>query len=144
MNKQAIPRLVPQSNEVDLGSEVRSPIDILRAQTSYWKDLTNGDVLGEVESTFTIPTRVAYWFGFVVPALNGYRYQLFMIEHALEFYPAWLSLERGDPNPIQVLNEEELYTALRTQFRSERTLNIVRKLRALVAEAQTEKAQEKD
>ena len=144
MTKQAIPRLVPQPNEVDLGGEVRSPIDVLRAQTAYWKDLTNGDVLAEVERAITTPDRIAYWFGFVVPTLDGYRYRLFLVEHGLEFYPAWLSSERGDPNPIEVPDEEALYAELRTRFSSEKTLNIVRQLRALAAETQAEKALEKD
>lgn len=144
MTKQAIPRLVPQPNEVDLGGEVRSPIDVLRAQTAYWKDLTNGDVLAEVERTITTPDRIAYWFGFVVPTLDGYRYRLFLVEHGLEFYPAWISSERGDPKPIEVPDEEALYAELRTRFSSEKTLNIVRQLRALAAETQAEKALEKD
>lgn len=144
MTKQAIPRLVPQPNEVDLGGEVRSPIDVLRAQTAYWKDLTNGDVLAEVERTITTPDRIAYWFGFVVPTLDGYRYRLFLVEHGLEFYPAWISSERGDPKPIAVPDEEALYAELRTRFSSEKTLNIVRQLRALAAETQAEKALEKD
>lgn len=144
MTKQAIPRLVPQANEVNLGDEARSPIDVLRAQTAYWQELTNGDVLGEVERTITTPNRVAYWFGFVVPALDGYRYRLFLVEHGLEFYPVWLSSERGEQNPIEVPDEEALYAELRTRFNSEKTLNIVRQLRALAAEAKTEKAQEED
>jgi hypothetical protein len=144
MTKQAIPRLVPQPNEVDLGGEVRSPIDVLRAQTAYWKDLTNGDVLAEVERAITTPDRIAYWFGFVVPTLDGYRYRLFLVEHGLEFYPAWISSERGDPKPIEVPDEEALYAELRTRFSSEKTLNIVRQLRALAAETQAEKALEKD
>lgn len=144
MTKQAIPRLVPQPNEVDLGGEVRSPVDVLRAQTAYWKDLTNGDVLGEVERTITTPDRIAYWFGFVVPALDGYRYRLFLVEHGLEFYPARLSFERGDPNAIDVPDEEALYAELRTRFSSERTLNIVRQLRALAAETKDEKVPAED
>jgi hypothetical protein len=144
MTKQAIPRLVPQPNEVNLGGEARSPIDVLRAQTAYWKELTNGEVLAEVERTITTPGRVAYWFGFVVPALDGYRYRLFLVEHGLEFYPVWLLSERGDQNPVEVRDEEALYDELRTRFRSERTLDVVRQLRALAAETQVAKAQEED
>ncbi len=144
MTKQAIPRLVPQPNEVNLGGEERSPVEVLRAQTGYWKELTNGEVIAEVERTVTTPDRVAYWFGFVVPSLDGYRYRLFLVEHGLEFYPARLLSERGDPNPVEVPDEEALYKELRTRFRSERTLDVVRQLRALAAESRAESAQGED
>lgn len=136
MTKQAIPRLVPKANEVDLRGEVRSPIDVLRAQIAYWKELTNGEILAEVERTLTKPDRVAYWFGFVVPALEDYRYRLFLVEHGLDLYPLWISSGRDDTTPVEVLDEEALYAELRARFSSEATLRIVRQLHALAAEAQ--------
>lgn len=139
MTKQAIPRLVPQPNEIDLGSEARSPIDVLRAQTGYWSDLTNGEIVGDVERTVTTPDRVAYWFGFVVPVLDGYRYRLFLVEHGLTFYPAWISSDRGDPQPVEVHDEETLYAELRARFSAEKTMSIVRQLHALAMEARPQK-----
>jgi hypothetical protein len=145
MTKQAIPRLVPLANEVTLGDDARSPIDVLRAQTGYWKDLTKGEILGEVERTITTPDRVAYWFGFVVPSLDGYRYRLFLVEHGLEFYPAWISSGREDAAPVEVSSEEALYAELRKRFSSEKTLRTVRQLHALAEETQAAKAaEEKD
>jgi hypothetical protein len=144
MTKQAIPRLVPKANEVNLGGDARSPIDVLRAQTDYWKELTNGEVLAQVERTITTPDRIAYWFGFVVPALDGYRYRLFLVEHGLEFYPAWVSSERGDPHAVEVRDEEALYVELRARFNAERCLESVRQLRALAAEAHTTEAAEEE
>jgi hypothetical protein len=144
MTNQAIPRLVPQANEVNLGGDARSPIDVLRAQTEYWKELTNGEVLGEVERTITTPDRVAYWFGFVVPALDGYRYRLFLVEHGLEFYPVWVSSARGEQDAVEVSDEEALYAELRARFNAEKTLKIVRQLRALATETQAGKATEEN
>ena len=70
MSHPAIPRLVPHANEIQLDPETRSPIDVLRAQTDYWRELTGGEVIGDVERTLSTSDRVAYWYGFVVPALD--------------------------------------------------------------------------
>lgn len=141
MTMREIPRLVPQANEINLDDDdARSPIDVLRAQTGYWSDLTNGEVRAEVERTVTTPDRVAYWFGFVVPALDGYRYRLFLVEHGLEFYPAWISSGRDDAHPVEVRDEEALFAELRARFSAEKTVSIVRRLHALATEARPQRA----
>lgn len=135
MTKQPIPRLVPEADAFALGAKERSPIEVLRAQTDYWGEATGGLIVGEVERTVTAPDRVAYWFSFVVPALDDYRYRLFLVEHGLEFYPVWISSGRDDAQPVEVRDEEALFDELKTRFRAERTMRIVRQLRALAMEA---------
>jgi len=135
MTKQAIPRLVPEASQLDLGADTRSPIDVLRAQLDYWKEATNGKVLGQVEATTSRTSVVAYWFGFVVPAMDNYRHRLLLVEHGLEFYPAWISSGPDETDQVQVENEEELFAELGKRFKSEETRRIVRQLSALAAEA---------
>ena len=135
MTKQAIPRLVPDAREIDLGADARSPIEVLRSQISYWKEATNGKVLGQVEGTTTEKDLFAYWFGFVVPAMNDYRYRLFLVEHGLDFYPAWISSGRDAADVVEVQDEEALFAELGKRFRAEETLRIVRQLSALAKES---------
>lgn len=134
MTKQSIPRLVPNANELSLAAAERSPIEILRVQADHWRDGTGGEVAGQVERTITTPDRIAYWFGFVVPALDDYRYRLFLVEHGLEFYPVWISSDR-DSTRVELMNEDEFCNELRVRFADPKTLGIVRQLRALAMEA---------
>lgn len=135
MSHPAIPRLVPHANEIQLDPETRSPIDVLRAQTDYWRELTGGEVIGDVERTLSTSDRVAYWFGFVVPALDDYRYRLFLVEHGLDFYPAWVRAGRDDDSPVEVADEAALCAHVAERFRAPTTVSIVRRLHALAREA---------
>lgn len=139
MKKQSIPRLVPNANELNLNTEERSPIDILRAQIDPWRDVTNGEVVGQVERTVTTPGQVAYWFGFVVPALDNYRYRLFLVEHGFDFYPVWISTDKGEQR-LELRNEEEFCSELRARFADPKTTSIVRQLLAIATEARPPRA----
>lgn len=135
MAKQVIPNLVPPAHELKAAEDITSPIEVLKIQAKHWTEQTGGEVVGEVEpTTQSAPNRFAYWFGFVVPALNGYRYRLFLVEHGLEFYPLLIARKRGDGDAVEVEDEEQYYNELHKRFSAAETLAVVRKLRALVAE----------
>ncbi len=140
MSQSAIPRLVPHANEISLDAEVRSPIDVLRAQTGYWSELTSGEVTATVEATVTTPGRVAYGFSFVVPAVDDYRYRLFLVEHGLDLYPAWIREDRADAHSLEVGDEATLYARLGEIFRSQHTVKVLKSLRALALEARPKKS----
>lgn len=136
MAKQAIPNLVPSAHELRAADDITSPIEVLKIQAKHWTEQTGGEIVGDVEpTTQTAPDRFAFWFGFVVPALNGYRYRLFLVEHGLDFYPLLIARKRGDEDAVKVETEEQYYTELQRRFGADETLATVRKLRALVAEA---------
>lgn len=139
MSQPAIPRLVPHANEISLDAEARSPIDVLRTQTDYWGELTDGEVTAVVEDAVTTPGRIAYGFSFVVPAVHDYRYRLFLVEHGLEFYPAWIRLDRGEAHAVEVADEATLCVRLGEIFRSPDTLKALKSLRALALEARPTK-----
>ena len=109
-------------------TEVRTPLSILREQASMLGPKTNHLLEARVDSDVSNGT-FYHRFTLVVPALDNYTYQLFVIEHGIDLYPV---KELGDP---QRLNDEAEFTEwLRQRLTSPQTRKI---LSNLVAQAQS-------
>ena len=112
-----------------------SPAAILRAQAATWTERTNGEIVAEVEPAQVSSDKFVYWFSFVVPALDDYRYRLFRVEHGLELYPLRIAAGRTPESAIADVDDEDaLYNALGRIFAAPETLNVVRQLRSMIAE----------
>ena len=134
MSSSKIRDVVPPAREIAGGEGPLSPVTILRAQAERWTERTNGEIVAEVEPARASSDKLAHWFSFVVPALDGYRYRLFRLDHGIELYPLEIRRGRAEDAGEVVLNEEELYDALQRLFTAPETLNVVRQLRGLIAE----------
>lgn len=140
MSNRMIRDVVPPSQEIEAGEEQLSPASILRAQADTWTQRTHGEIVGEVEPARAASDKLAYWFSFVVPSLDGYRYRLFRVEHGVDFYPLRIAAGRMEDAPVVVHDEDQLYDELRRIFAESTTLNVVRQLRALAAEQRRARA----
>jgi hypothetical protein len=126
--------VVPPAAEIDPREEALSPVTILRAQAETWTERTSGELVAEVEPAQTSADRLAYWFSFVAPALDNYRYRLFRVEHGIDLYPLRIANGRAAEEVAEVGDEDGLYDALQRIFAAPGTLNVVRQMRSLVAE----------
>lgn len=95
-------------------------------QPLQWRDWSKG-ALAELTNQFR------YSFDLVAPALNHYRYQLFVLSYGIDLYPvifrldsdiaAELSIAPGQP--FQVNSEADLVEALRAIFNSSKTQRVI-------------------
>jgi hypothetical protein len=121
--------VVPLAAELDPCNEP-SPAAILRKQAAIWTERTHGAIVGDVEPTrASDEDRIAYAFGFVVPALADFRYRLLRVEHGPGFYPLRIF---GRNAVVDVADEDSFYDALRTLFAAPATLYVVRQLRSML------------
>ncbi len=133
-NRRSIRDVVPPAGDINLEEESLSPATILRAQAATWTQRTNGEIIAEVEPARVSSDRLGYWFSFVVPALDGYRYRLFRLEHGIDLYPLRIAAGRTPDEATEVDDEEGLYEELQRIFTAPATLSAVRQLRSLVAD----------
>lgn len=143
----SIPNLWPDDTAV---CTLRAPVTILREQAKFLGDKTQHVVEGLVESQFlgepdfldghTVaesPSRFSrHFFYLIAPALGGYHYLLFYIQHPTSvFYPLKI-FPRGEQNskPITVESEEKFTEILTHLFAHEETKRIVR---TLIAQSRT-------
>src|SRR5262249_4159619 len=94
---------------------------------------TSGEIVAEGEPARTSSDGLAYWFSFVAPTLDNYRYRLFRVEHGIDLYPLRIASGRAAEQVTQVDDEEGLYTEPQRIFAGPATLNVVRQVRRLVA-----------
>ncbi len=101
-----------------------TPSVILKVQASNLASKTGGVVLGEVLSS-TDGEHINITFYLVAPALNQYKYKLFLISHGFSYYPLTIFVS-SRPGPIVVRNEAEFLERLREIFQSEETTRAIR------------------
>ena len=116
-------------------AEVVTPAAILRQQASLLGPKTKNLVEAEVKVR-TDPDENGFIldFNLVVPALGGYRYRLFRLEHGPELYPVTVGEGlRPQLAPIEgyrLRSEKELLDYLGEVLSSKRTTELVAALRA--------------
>ncbi len=133
----------------DLAAEATvTPLAILREQAANLTVKTNGLLEGRVTTGFEpqFPggrARLRHAFQIVVPAFEGFTYELFMVAHDPEApYPVFIRDLRSnnsenpfDPAPLpdrRIGSEEELVKYLQGLFSSERTQRLIGVLLAQV------------
>ena len=129
---QPIPDLWP---EIEESREV-PPVAILREQAALLGNKTNYLLQGRVGSVALSSGRFYHSFFIVAPALDGYEYKLFAIEHGPDQYPVFAdALEGTDPSKVSRLSlnsEEELLDYIRKILNSDKTKRILGSLLAQV------------
>lgn len=118
-------------------TSARSPVAILRQQAAYLGDKTQNIVQAEV-STSTTSTRrgvlpfadtppydFAHTFRLVAPALDNYKYDLFIVMHNMTFYPLMLTYEG---KRYEADNEHAFIRELQAILSSPRTTEIIDQL----------------
>lgn len=112
------------------------PVAILKEQGSLLGQRTKNLVEGRVsaadaEGPGFSDQDFCYEFDLVAPAL-GYRYQLFRIQHGVDFYPLGIDWDSPDNVSISNLhgeagieNEEKFLEALEIIFSSEKTRKVI-------------------
>ncbi len=66
--------------------KINTPISILREQASELGKSTNNLVEARVNQVDSSTVMIKYNFEFIAPALGGYRYRIFSIEHDIRTY----------------------------------------------------------
>lgn len=123
--------------ELKLG-EVLTPVAILRQAAAQLGTMTKNLVEASVETTVVGP-QLRHTFVLVVPALSGYKYELFSIQHGVDPWPANVVRYRPPSSDIPVppdeglRNEAEFVAWLKDKLASEKTRNIINNLYAHVS-----------
>jgi hypothetical protein len=103
-------------------TSVRTPVAILREQAALLGKKTQNVIEGRVDSRSS-GGEFYHSFNLVVPALDDYTYQLFIIRHDVNLYPVKLDWQ-------QFGSESEFTNALREKLSSPETIRIVQNLLA--------------
>ena len=119
----------------------RTPLVIMREQAALLGQKTKNVVKAKVNPG-TTPGFLHYSFRLVVPALDGYNYELFSVRHRVEEpYPVMVeTVTRNAPAPLgraaiekHLSNEAEFTSWLQRQLSSPKTKKIVATLFSQVA-----------
>jgi hypothetical protein len=111
-------------------TDVTAPVSILKAQArrlgarTAWKITADVDSVG-IGSTFR------HTFTLQAKRLS-YSYELFTVEHGIEFYPLYVFFENFERGRVEVRSEEELTRLLGEIFNSDLTRRIIRSLVAQI------------
>lgn len=106
-----------------------APVVILKEQASLLGQRTQNLVEARVHPSVPRYSEYpfAYYFELVAPALDNYRYRLFVISHGVGFYPVRIEFEEY-ANPHDAIGENEFMRELADIFSSERTRRIISSL----------------
>jgi len=113
-------------------SKVKSPELVLKEQASALDRMTNGMIVGIVESS-TSPKKshFAYRLSLRVPVLNNYTVAICIASYELGFYPADIvSLIHGNTDQFdrETVDEEDFSKALEEILRSPETRSVLSSL----------------
>lgn len=139
-----------------------TPVAILKEQASLLGKSTQNLVIAEIEALQVVDTTIKlkssaladimnltssigdksfnsslifqYAFYLVAPALNHYRYQLFLIGYGIDFYPVFFRLDsdlqqelgHNENSNVMAATEEGYLDILKTIFSSEKTQRVIR------------------
>jgi hypothetical protein len=123
-----MPDLLPD----DFGTEttLQPPVAILREQAEHLTRRTGGLVIGTVE-TVRSGNGLLHRFRLLVPTLDDYVYDLFVVEHGVFLYP--LNINSGIPGVLDRRNlqsPEVFESALREFFSFAEVKRVVAALKA--------------
>jgi hypothetical protein len=104
------------------------PVAILRGQAAHLAEKTKGLVTADVRSVPEGGDQFVYAFDLVAPALDDYRYMLFVIRHGVSLYPVELHATRLRQEPWRAANPDEFTRVLKEVLSQEATLQVVRSL----------------
>jgi hypothetical protein len=113
-----------------------APLTLLKEQASVLARRTNGLLQGNVESysrSVYGKTLFAHSFEITAPALEGYRYSLFSIEHDVEMYPVKFKLEDAITSElwpdkggdVEASSEDEFIECLGRIFNSKKSRKVI-------------------
>lgn len=103
-------------------TDVNAPIVLLRKQANILYEKTNYTLQGEVTTEPGSSGSFVHSFNIVVPALNGYRYELFTITHGIEPYPVWTTENHLRK---ELASEQEFTAWLKSALSSEKTKRVL-------------------
>ena len=121
----------------DFGTpNVRLPVVILREQAALLGRKTGNLVEAEVRTNpgAVSPKDLEYRFFLVAPALDHYRYYLFMIVHSVgDTYPVRFYPKESEGEFDEIHSEQELVNRLAEVFNSDDTKRVIQ---SLIAQSQ--------
>ena len=123
-----MPDLLPD----DFGTEntLQPLVAILREQAAHLTRRTGGLVLGTVETSRS-GNNLFHHFRLFVPTLDGYVYELFVVEHGVFLYPLKLHTGiAGVQSSGDIQSPEAFENALRELFSSAEVKRVVAALKA--------------
>jgi hypothetical protein len=121
-----VPETIPDLWPPDFGvSGPLPPVAILRGQAAALHERTKGLVMGDVRNVSETPGRFLYAFDLVAPALDDYRYTLFVIDHDINLYPVELLARRIRPEPYRAATPEQFESVLKEVLARDETLGVV-------------------
>lgn len=106
-------------------AEVRTPLSIMREQATLLGRKTKNLLEALVDTSFAGET-FRHSFRLVVPALNSYTYELFIVEHGVSLYP----VDVWRPGSARLQTEDEFIDWLRNTLSSAETRKLIGNLLA--------------
>ena len=112
-------------------SNITLPSTMLSEAASQLRDQTNGLILGSVQSGRDSEGDITHTLFKEVPALDGYKYQLFYMWHTLGAYPVRAAyLPANNAGTVEIADEEGLRDYLKKCLSSPGTRKIIETLMA--------------
>ena len=108
-------------------ANLTTPVSLLKQQAALLGDKTRQLVTGEV-TTQTVGSMFVHSFYIVAPTLN-YRYELFRVKHAINFYPIVLEYLK---QTTSLASEAAFLDKLKEILSAQHTVNTVQSLLAQV------------
>lgn len=107
-------------------TDVTAPVSILKAQARRLGARTGWKITADVDSV-GIGSTFRHTFTIQAKRLS-YSYELFTVEHGIEFYPLYVFFEDFERARMEVRSEEDLVHLLGEIFNSDLTRRIIRSL----------------
>lgn len=111
-------------------SDVTAPLSILKMQARRLGDRTSWKITADVDSV-AIGNSFQHTFAIHARQLS-YSYELFTVEHDIEFYPLYVSFDGFERGRREVLSEDEFVHVLAEILNSDKTRRIIRSLVAQI------------
>jgi hypothetical protein len=111
---------------IDEAEEITAPIVLLRKYAAPLWDKSGHLINAEVETRTGSEGSFIHSFNLIVPALDGYTYELFEVRHGIEPYPVWYLDE--DRQRSEFADEKQFTDWIKVMLSSERTKRILKTL----------------
>lgn len=125
-----MPDTIPDLWPADLPPRIEDvpPVTILKRQAALLADKTKGVIGATVERSRSGDPQQEFIYDFFLtaPALGGYRYHLFYIQHGISLYP--VSIGVPDRIVVSAGSEEIFLEAIRDLLSEERTRKVIASL----------------
>jgi hypothetical protein len=117
--------------DVTSAAPVRTPTTILKEQATALTEMTKGTLFGKVNVSTDLEGGFEILLSIIAPAINNYTFEVVLVEHGIELYPAKMvaAWDRFKPGKeVKCKNEDELTDALGRILGSDQVTRVIMSL----------------